>query len=90
VARVSGHGRKVKPEVVEFMQIVMGRLKVQSPRELGRMLGMVSADEERRVYRWVAGTSAPNFFHTLRLLDASGMLNSEVAGWYGSRREDDR
>ncbi len=74
----------MQPEVAEFMHLVMRRLKVESPRELGRVLGMVTADDERLIYRWVRGTSAPNFTHTLFLLDAAGLLNGEVAGWYGA------
>jgi hypothetical protein len=92
VARVSGQAGEerveVKPEVVQFMRIVMRRLRVHSPRELARALGMVSPDEERQVYRWVKGSSAPSFHNTLFLLDAGGLLNAEVAGWYGDVRND--
>lgn len=69
------------PDVVAFIATVMRRTETRSPSELRAFLGepwTTNRDQERKLYKWHRGETAPSFYSTLELLKAAGMLNESA------------
>ena len=65
------------PEVQAFMRQIMDALEVKNAGQLANLLArehMIAATDVRKVYRWVSGQSAPNFYFTVRLAERAGLL----------------
>lgn len=65
------------PEGAAFLDLVMKKVGADNPTDLSKMLGepWTSRDQQRRLYKWAGGESAPNFQGTIALLRLAGMLN---------------
>lgn len=64
------------PEAAAFVRDVMKRVGAKNATELSKTLGppWTERDQQRKIYKWVAGEVAPNFEGTLALLEVAGML----------------
>jgi hypothetical protein len=62
------------PESKALVEGVRKRLEARNARDLAAKLGLTGLDDERRVRSWLAGDTAPNFYGTMALLRAGGML----------------
>lgn len=81
------------PAVVAFIETLMVRTGTTTPAELRAHLGepwTTNRDQERKLYKWHRGETAPNFYSTLELLRAAGMLSEqgEAVAASSSRRAD--
>jgi hypothetical protein len=67
------------PEGAHFVREVMRIIGAERPADLVRMLGgkWLERDQERKVYKWHRGESAPNFQGTVALLNLAGLLVEE-------------
>jgi hypothetical protein len=64
------------PEGARFVREVMRLVGAPRPADLVRMLGgrWLERDQQRKVYKWHSGESAPNFDGTVALLSLAGLL----------------
>lgn len=69
------------PEGAAFLAMVMTRVGASNPTELSSLLGgeWERRDQLRKLYKWAAGESAPNFQGTIALLKLAQMLTEEAA-----------
>lgn len=70
------------PEVAEFVREVMERVDAKNPTELSRLMGppWTDRDQQRKIYKWAAGETAPNYDGTIALLRLGGMLDEGADG----------
>lgn len=65
----------------QFVQAVMRKVGAANPTELSKMLGdpWTDRDQQRKLYKWAAGETQPNFAGTMALLSLAGMLTDRRA-----------